>query len=73
MKSGKNPLREREKVKETKEIWVCTTDPECGFMSRENKQEMFCYLDHRTIDMKVNIITDVFVTPSNVYDTVPYL
>jgi hypothetical protein len=59
--------------KETKEIRVSTTDPECGFMSRENKQEMFCYLDHRTTDMKFNIITDVYVTPGNVHDSVPYL
>lgn len=58
---------------ETKEIRKSTTDPDCGFMSRENKQEMFCYLDHRTTDMKFNIITDVFVTPGNVHDSVPYL
>ncbi|MGF6950709.1 transposase [Neobacillus sp. B4I6] len=70
---GKKPLKEREEVKETKEIRVSTTDPECGFMSRENKQEMFCYLDHRTTDMKFNIITDVYVTPGNVHDSVPYL
>lgn len=70
---GKKPLKEKEKVKETKEIRVSTTDSECGFMSRENKQEMFCYLDHRTTDMKFNIITDVFVTPGNVHDSVPYL
>ncbi|MCM3765297.1 IS1182 family transposase [Neobacillus niacini] len=70
---GKKPLKEKEEVKETKEIRVSTTDPECGFMSRENKQEMFCYLDHRTTDMKFNIITDVFVTPGNVHDSVPYL
>ena len=70
---GKKPLKEREEVKETKEIRVSTTDPECGFISRENKQEMFCYLDHRTTDMKFNIITDVFVTPGNVHDSVPYL
>ncbi|MGF6949493.1 hypothetical protein QF028_001998 [Neobacillus sp. B4I6] len=36
---GKKQLKE---MKETKEIRVSTTDPECGFMSRENKQEMFC-------------------------------
>ncbi|MFP5110743.1 transposase, partial [Neobacillus sp. 211] len=42
---GKKQLKEREEVKETKEVRVSTTDPECGFMSRENKQEMFCYLD----------------------------
>jgi len=72
-KHGKKPLKEREEVKETKEIRVSTTDPDCGFMSRENKQEMFCYLDHRTTDIKFNIITDVHVTPGNVHDSVPYL
>ncbi len=50
------------------------TDPESGyFMSRDHNQEMFCYLDHRTIDMKYNIITDAHVTPGNVHDSVPYL
>lgn len=70
---GKKPLKEREEVVETKEIRKSTTDPECGFMSRDNKQEMFCYLDHRTTDMKFNIITDAYVTPGNVHDSVPYL
>lgn len=58
---------------ETKEIRVSTTNQDCGFMSRDNKQEMFCYLDHRTTDMKYNIIIDVYVTPGNVHDSVPYL
>ncbi|AEP92521.1 putative transposase [Bacillus subtilis subsp. subtilis str. RO-NN-1] len=31
-------------------------------MDRENKPEGFFYLDHRTTDMKHNIITDAFVT-----------
>ncbi|WP_453994573.1 IS1182 family transposase [Bacillus nitroreducens] len=70
---GKKPLKEKEEVKETKEIRVSTTDPESGFMSRDNKQEMFCYLDHRTTDLKFNIITDAFVTPGNVHDSIPYL
>jgi hypothetical protein len=60
-------------VAETKEIRKSTTDPDSGFMSRDQKQEMFCYLDHRTTDMKFNIITDAFVTPGNVHDSVPYL
>lgn len=72
-KHGKKPLKDREEVKETKEIRVSKTDPESGFMSRDNKQEMFCYLDHRTTDMKFNIITDAFVTSGNVHDSVPYL
>jgi hypothetical protein len=65
---GKKPLKDKEEEIEEKEIRISTTDPECGYMSRENKQEMFCYLDHRTTDMKFNIITDVFVTPGNVHD-----
>jgi Group II intron, maturase-specific domain len=70
---GKKPLKEKEEGIETKEIRKSTTDPECGFMSRENKQEMFCYLDHRATDMKFNMITDAYVTPSNVHDSIPYL
>jgi hypothetical protein len=73
LKHGKKSLEDKEEVKETKEIRVSTTDPECGFMSRDNKQEMFCYLDHRTTDMKFNIITDVHVTPGHVHDSVPYI
>ncbi|MFD1607465.1 IS1182 family transposase [Oceanobacillus luteolus] len=70
---GKKPLKVREEVKDTKTIRKSKTDPESGFMSRDNKQEMFCYLDHRTTDMKFNIITDAYVTPGNVHDSVPYL
>ncbi|MEI3607945.1 IS1182 family transposase [Pseudogracilibacillus sp. SE30717A] len=71
--NGKKPLKQREDVKKEKTIRVSKTDPESGFMSRDHKQEMFCYLDHRTTDMKYNIITDAFVTPGNVHDSVPYL
>ncbi|MGF2615091.1 IS1182 family transposase [Rossellomorea vietnamensis] len=71
--NGKKKLKHREEVNDTKEIRKSSTDPESGFMSRDQKQEMFCYLDHRTTDMKFNIITDAFVTPGNVHDSVPYL
>ncbi|MDQ0113839.1 hypothetical protein J2T15_003282 [Paenibacillus harenae] len=30
-------------------------------------------MDHRTVDVKYNLITDVFVTAGNVHDSVPYL
>lgn len=60
-------------MKEEKEIKVSTTDPESGYMFRENKPEGFFYLDHRTTDLKYNIITDVHVTPGNVHDSVPYV
>ncbi len=56
-----------------KTVRKSTTDPDSGFMSRDRKQEMFCYLDHRTTDRKYNIITDAFVTPGNVHDSVTYL
>lgn len=42
-------------------------------MYRDNKPEGFFYLDHRTVDSKHNIITDVYVTPGNVNDVDPYL
>lgn len=57
----------------TKEIKVSTTDPESGYMIRDGKPEGFFYLDHRTVDLKYNLITDVHVTPGNVHDSVPYL
>ncbi|MCY7895208.1 transposase, partial [Bacillus vallismortis] len=70
---GKKPLPAKEEVKAEKEIRHSTTDPESGYMYRENKPEGFFYLDHRTTDMKHNIITYAYVTPGNVHDSVPYL
>ncbi|HFS5789687.1 TPA: IS1182 family transposase [Citrobacter werkmanii] len=57
-------------VKNTK---VSTTDPESGFMHRDNKPQGFFYLDHRTVDGKHGIITDPFVTPGNVHDSQPFI
>lgn len=56
-----------------KSIKQSTTDPESGFMHRDGKPKGFFYLDHRTVDSKANIITDVFVTPGNVNDVDPYI
>jgi transposase len=70
---GKKPLRKKEKEVEEKEVKVSTTDKDSGYMYREGKPEGFFYLDHRTTDMKYNIITDVYVTPGNVHDSRPYL
>lgn len=42
-------------------------------MFRDNKPKGFFYLDHRTVDSKCNIITDVYVTAGNVNDVDPYL
>ncbi|WP_420540323.1 IS1182 family transposase [Paenibacillus polymyxa] len=70
---GKKPLKSREEVNKEKEIKVSKTDPDSGYMIRDGKPEGFFYLDHRTVDMKYNVITDVHVTPGNVHDSVPYL
>jgi hypothetical protein len=42
-------------------------------MVRDQKPKGFFYLDHRTVDSKVNIITDVHVTSGNVHDARPYM
>ncbi|WP_268624255.1 IS1182 family transposase [Paenibacillus alvei] len=70
---GKKPLKPREDVVEEKEIKVSKTDPESGYMIRDGKPEGFFYLDHRTVDLKYNMITDVHVTAGNVHDSIPYL
>jgi len=57
----------------TKPIKVSRTDPESGFMVRDDKPRGFFYLDHRTVDGKHAIITDTHVTPGNVNDSQPYL
>ncbi|WP_127490455.1 IS1182 family transposase [Paenibacillus ehimensis] len=70
---GKKPLKPRKEVTQTKETKVSTTDPDSGYMVRDGKPEGFFYLDHRTVDHKYNIITDVHITPGNVHDSKPYL
>ena len=70
---GKKPLKEKEPVLEKKEAKISTTDPDSGYMMREGKPEGFSYLDHRTVDSKHNIITDVHVTPGNINDVDPYI
>ena len=70
---GKKPLKAKESAPEVKETKVSTTDPDSGYMVREGKPEGFFYLDHRTVDSRHNIITDTFVTPGNVHDSIPYL
>lgn len=40
-------------------------------MFRDNKPKGFFYLEHRTTDIKTNMIVDVLVTPGNVNDITP--
>lgn len=74
---GKKPLPGAKKTPESavavKNTKVSTTDPESGFMHRDNKPKGFFYLDHRTVDGKHGIITDTFVTPGNVHDSQPFI
>lgn len=73
----KKPLPAAKKTPESaaavKNTKVSTTDPESGFMHRDNKPQGFFYLDHRTVDGKHGIITDTFVTPGNVHDSQPFI
>ena len=70
----KKSLKPRPKEEsEYKEVKVSTTDPESGFMTRDGKPKGFYYLDHRTCDGNHNFITDVYVTPANIYDSLVYL
>lgn len=70
---NKNPLPQKDTTPRLKEIKQSTTDPESGFMMRDGKPRGFYYLDHRTVDGKLALITDTFVTPGNVHDSIPYL
>ncbi|SEH78208.1 hypothetical protein SAMN05216228_1008138 [Rhizobium tibeticum] len=42
-------------------------------MVRDGKPKGFFYLDHRTVDGKLALITDTHVTPANVHDSIVYL
>lgn len=70
---AKKPLVAKETLPDIKETKVSTTDPDSGYMVREGKPKGFFYLDHRTVDSRHSIITDTFVTPGNVHDSIPYL
>lgn len=72
-KHNKKPLKKKKHKAELKERKVSTTDPDSGYMFRDRKPKGFFYLDHRTVDIKYNIITDVTVTAGNVNDVDPYL
>lgn len=73
IRHGKKPLAPPSKAPAEKTIKQSTTDPESGYMVRDQKPKGFFYLDHRTVDGKTNIITDVHITAGNVHDSVPYI
>ena len=69
---GKKEFKYEDK-KESKKIKVSDTDPESGYYHRDNKEKGFMYLDHRTVDIKNNIIVDCHVTKGNVHDSIPFI
>ena len=71
---GKKPLkRDDDDTPETRTIKQSTTDPDSGYMVRDEKPKGFFYLDHRTVDGKHAIILDTHATAGNVADSSPYL
>lgn len=73
LEHGKMPLEPEPQAPMIKETKISTTDPASGYMVRDGKPKGFFYLDHRTVDGKHNIITDSYVTPASVHDSIPYL
>jgi transposase len=70
---GKAPLTPKERAPKVKESKISRTDPDAGYMVRDGKPKGFFYLDHRTVDGRLGIITDTFATPANVHDSIVYL
>jgi hypothetical protein len=70
---GTKPLKSTPREPVEKETQVSRTDPESGYMVREGKPKGFLYLDHRTVDGRLGIITDTHATPASIDDSIPYL
>lgn len=70
---GKKPLPASSLPAKSKPTKISETDPDAGYMVRDQKPEGFFYLDHRTVDGQHNIITDSHLTPGNINDARPYL
>ena len=70
---GKKPLKYEEKEPCTKPTKVSRTDPDSGFMVRDEKPKGFFYLDHRVVDGRHGIIVDTHATAGNVHDSQPII
>lgn len=73
VRQGKKPLPSRQSPPARKATKISDTDPDAGYMVRDQKPEGFFYLDHRTVDGRHGVITDTHVTPGNINDARPYL
>ena len=70
---GKRPLKACSNPSKTKPTKISDTDPDAGYMVRDQKSEGFFYLDLRTVDGNHGLITDTHVTAGNIHDARPYL
>jgi transposase len=70
---GKKTLKPEPREAPVKQTKISRTDQEAGYMVRDGKPKGFFYLDHRTVDGRLGIITDTYATPANVHDSIPYL
>jgi transposase len=70
---GRKPLKARERSAPEAQTKVSRTDADSGYMVRDGKPKGFFYLDHRTVDGRLGIITDTYTTPGNVHDSIVYL
>jgi len=70
---GQKPLRQQSREPAVKQTRISRTDPDAGYMVRQGKPKGFFYLDHRTVDGRLGIITDTHATPANVHDSIVYL
>jgi len=71
--SGKKPLKCKEQKPCTKPTKVSRTDPDSGYMIRDEKPKGFFYLDHRIVDGQHGIIVDTHATAGNVHDSQPII
>ena len=70
---GKRPLNPKPHQPVSKQSKISRTDRDAGYMVRDGKPKGFFYLDHRTVDGRLGIITDTYTTPANVHDSIVYL
>ena len=70
---GMKPLPAKSREPKQKQTRISRTDPDAGYIVRDDKPRGFYYLDHRSVDTRHAIITDSHLTPATVHDSIPYL
>lgn len=65
---GRKPFNRNEEVKEEKEIKTSTTDPECGYFHKGEKERCFAYNANVACDRHAYIL-GMSIDPGNVHDS----